>query len=351
MMDPKHKEKINEAIDVCEKAFKDLSKHFEEKLIKQDSMKLQYFFLQNTVFAGGLFRSVFSDTAINDVDIFFTSPDAAIEFRHMMKTKDFNPAFTHDMISKANSFNLKRKGKPMVSIVTQRADEPNLLIQGFDFTFNQHYFSIQDYEMSFDVDTFNKMGTVLNAKKTPPGQFYFRAMRFLQEGFKLDRHALVVVGNTLTQLGKSSEGEFVNLQDTIKADSYGGDTSGLLKIERTGIAYTGDDYYQIPKKEIKYDYVPAALRGITIGGGGGGATTTRIVNTERPQGARRAENNRPTTDRDLRAEVNAQVFPPHLQEAQAVNWVEQVVFPPGQVVREEADDMGIVRDNPLDDRF
>lgn len=181
-----HRKKINTALDLCESSFNAFVAYVKTK-DKELAPKLSEFLLKNTFFAGGLFRSTFTDEKVNDVDIYFKSEGAVLEFQHLIFSSKFQ-IFSKDRITNNQTFiwiNTENKNMP-VTFITNQVGEPEDIISDFDFSFNQHYFSLFSYNMSFDVDTFSKKGVLLteNGKlKQECKRVMLRAFRFVEEGY------------------------------------------------------------------------------------------------------------------------------------------------------------------------
>jgi hypothetical protein len=248
-MDKNHKDKINTAIGLCEKRFSQFCSAVEARYSKEEAAEIKYFLLQNTVFAGGVFRSIFTEMPVKDVDVFFTSLDASLEFQdRFMKpavyNKSLKPLFLAADISKYNTFNwygTSRKDPPL-SFITKNAAEPLTLINQFDFSFNQHYFDLNSYTMGFDVDTFSKIGQHNYQCKSWHDNIYIikRALKFMQQGFKIDTTSLMTLVGEIA--GRITEEDLMN-------DGSGGPTLDEL-LEITSRRYTQDDYFGISSLQV-----------------------------------------------------------------------------------------------------
>lgn len=202
-MKKEHREKINEAIIFCEKKFEAFHKALAAFYGKTEAHQYRDFLLQNTVIAGGVFRSMFTGTPVNDVDVFFKSQDAAIEFKHIFsKAKDQKMFFNPKQITDNQTYNWSEGPKnTKLSFITKYAQDPHRLMDTFDFSFNQHWLNLQSYEMSFDRDTFDKKGAYLNIERKDKAdkiQMYMRALKFTQQGFKIDPISLMSLGAELS---------------------------------------------------------------------------------------------------------------------------------------------------------
>lgn len=253
-----HKEKIDKAISVCEKAFVDFSGALEKAYGKKESSTYKYFILQNTIFAGGLFRSIFTETPINDIDIFFTSEDAAVEWRHMIASN--NKLFKSYNITKNNTYiwapekaglllpKYARKPTdkmPAVTFITEDSGEPRELLSRFDFTFNMHFFELNSYRMEFDVDTFAKLGSVVNSDRKPTMKQFARALRFMNQGFKIDSESFCRFTNRLVNGNYQPAVDF-NIFNELEHGSSSGEPAIIESLKgRSCNSYNEEGYFNI----------------------------------------------------------------------------------------------------------
>jgi len=197
-IDKEHQPKIDKSIDFC---FKNLNIYFDKVLAqvytkrvngvsvidKEGFDKFKTLVMNNTFFAGGVFRSHFTETPINDIDIFFKSDEAIVEFLDIVMSPKF--ANVVPFVMSQNSDNLKYEVSKnglsyFISFNVINSGEPKELISKFDFSFNMHYYDPSNGEFEFDVDTFNKMGQSQTTSLTPIN-FFRRLIRFYQEDFKI----------------------------------------------------------------------------------------------------------------------------------------------------------------------
>src|ERR1035437_280104 len=239
---PEHREKINTAIKLCEDRFQDFCAELREIYGKEEAGKLQQFILQNTVFAGGVFRSIFTDTPVNDIGIFFTSLDASLEFQHRFLISRSKSIFKPSDISKHNTYTYARKDKkPPLSFVTYMPNEPKELLAGFDFSFNQHYFDLQRFKMEFDYDTFSKKGycRAESRQTRDPLHQVITALRFLQQGMQIQPESLI-------QLAAKIEGKNKDIYALMQDVNSSNGKELFKSIERTERCYTEHDYFNQP---------------------------------------------------------------------------------------------------------
>jgi len=251
-----HKEKIDKAIDLCEKSLDAFMEHFARCSSKEEAEDFKAFLLRETYFAGGLFRSIFTESNINDIDIYFRSKNSILEFKHRLLKME-TPVFTESSITKRGTyvyhgFAFEGVGLP-ITFITYQAGDPSFLIREFDYTFNQHFFSLNDFKLYFDISTFDKMGhAVAHVKLLPnPEQEYanviLRGFRFNNEGFKIDINSLKGVLRNLnpkaSNLGnfESSSGRFTRKPFMIKG-GYSEHHYFNYGREKQEYAFTGADF-------------------------------------------------------------------------------------------------------------
>ncbi len=258
-----HRIKVDKAIGICEKGFNQFISHIEKVYDKKTAAKMKYFLLSNTIFAGGVFRSCFTDTPVNDIDVFFTSEDAAIEFRHIFAKN--NVTFREGMISNKNTYNWninfkefikkatwghydkKTAGElevryPTISFITQWADEPDTLLNSFDFSFNQHYYCLNDAHLRFDLDTFAKKGKVVNAAKDPL-TLYLRALKFLKQGFQIDGNSMFALVQHIVQQQSGKDLDYEQAVNDMTSGGYGG--GAIPDLQLSGERYDEDSYFNV----------------------------------------------------------------------------------------------------------
>ncbi len=264
---PEHQAKIDKAIQFCQSNLKKFSIELEKHYGKKEADELSCFLLQNTYFAGGLFRSIFTDLPVNDVDIFFRSEDACVEF----KTKFLQPLsiFTDENITRNETFIYKfgTKRQPYLSFITRDCGTPNKMLSGFDFTFNMHYYSVQDGGFSFDLDTFSKMGRV-NNYTTNAINTLFRAFQFTRDGFQMEQDELMYVLQHIVQNNEFLTDDEIRKEITL--NTTGPEKTNTKGFELTGLKLTdkavlggnegGGEVYE-EEVEITHDENPRVVRG------------------------------------------------------------------------------------------
>jgi len=257
-----HKEKISKALDVTSSSFSE-----SLKPLKDYNSSMYEKTLKNTVIAGGVFRSIFTDTPINDVDIFFTDKKVAMEFRDFFLRNHYFSKVTSNY-----SFEWILSNKTKVSFITDWADEPLQLINRFDFTFNKHFYSPWTGQMYFDVDTFHKIGyPMLGSGHQKVETSLVRVFKFLRQGFNIpDAEILNMVSELATKHTKTT---MPNLATILQTTMTSGGLVRHTPPRFSGEVYTEQDYYGSVKtpKEAK-------INGIYVhtGGGGGGNLTYTI---------------------------------------------------------------------------
>lgn len=257
-MEVAEKDKCTEAMKLCESKVHSFFTHLDETLLPEESSKFKNFILANTFFAGGVFRSILSGTPVNDVDVFFKSYDAVIEFKHMVMIQP-KPLFKE--VTMNGSYNYKPPKGPKISFTTQNYGSPVLVIKRFDLSFNQHYYDMQRMEMQFDRDTFNKVG-IFNPSCTDKCGSIARSIRFMNEGWKVDQTSIL---------------------ETLKAywdkdNPFSLGSSGQAQAEKLGLikkSYTEKDYFgrqtktKSPSKVKVNPYLMADTTWSTVGPVGG----------------------------------------------------------------------------------
>ena len=257
-----HRVKIDKAISMCETGFTQFVEYLEKCYQKKDASRIKYFLLQNTIFAGGVFRSVFTDTYVNDIDILFTSEDAAIEFRHIFATDPYG-IFKDDSITNQQAYNWynpkKKKPKkddwtvpvhngvnehPTLSFITKTAGDPDEIIYDFNFTFNRHYFCLNDFHLKFDLDTFYKKGKIENAHTLKdPLTVFFQALRFYQEGFQISGQSMFSLVQRITLLNSGKELDYPDAIARITQGVYG--KQAIPELALSYCAYNEDSYFNV----------------------------------------------------------------------------------------------------------
>lgn len=248
-MDPEHKKKIDEAIQVCEKAYKDLFEHSAKHLTKEVQSKFQYFILQNTAVYGGVFRSIFTGQKVKDIDVYFHSYDAVAEFRQMVHTGDFHQLFPKEHISKRNTY-LFILGKPPMQFMTKEAGDASTLFQSFDFSWNQHYFNLYAFDMRFNIDTFAKRGHHV-CSTDDPLKTYMRMLRFKEEGFKMRRADTIQIAKDLVNRDLPSADKIYDMPNWIFESDENPKKRYAEQLELTGMTYYTNDYLGIESIKAK----------------------------------------------------------------------------------------------------
>jgi hypothetical protein len=188
-MEAKEKEKITEAMTLCESKIQSFFSYLDSSMDKKYSGPFKDFLLANTFFAGGVFRSTLSSTPVNDIDVFFKSLDNVIEFKHLVMSA---PTKIFKETTENGSYNYKSGKGPKLSFTTKNYGDPERVISRFDLTFNMHYYDMQRMEMRFDRDTFQKAG-VLNYGCMEKSGSIARTLRFMNEGWKVEQSSIIEV--------------------------------------------------------------------------------------------------------------------------------------------------------------
>ncbi|HXB12416.1 MAG TPA: hypothetical protein VNZ45_10545, partial [Bacteroidia bacterium] len=267
-MDKAHKAKIKAALELCEERFDDYIKYVNDHCETADVKHLKNFLLDNTVFAGGVFRSIFTDMPVNDVDMFFTSHDAANEFKHMMLMNPYSHLHaSENSITEFLTFIHRSKHKrfPHLSIITRWADAPDKLIESFDFSFNQHYFKLSDFSMKFDVDTFKKVGyfnVSCRFHHHTPMHVHSRAMRFMNSGFRITSDSM---SHLASRLAKRAILTGVSDEPSISGGSVRSQEPALnLSLDSyTHKDYFGSEFSRLQDEHMATQAVPTRLSNAT----------------------------------------------------------------------------------------
>jgi len=224
--------KINEAINLCQTELRKFFEYLEENINDDKKVKeLITLISSESYFAGGVFRSVFTDTEVQDLDIFFRSEEAVVVFKDFfLMNKDIFPS---EMISANGTFSFQTsKSSPKLSFNTKTTGQPKDVVNEFDFTFNRHYYCVQNGECGFDVDTFEKNGTLLKWEHQPINTL-LRFLRFLEEGFQMP---YVQVASLINHM--NTHNIVITDETVVKDVTYGSSGSqlygalSLLKVER-----------------------------------------------------------------------------------------------------------------------
>jgi hypothetical protein len=187
---PDNKKKlINESIMLCNDALEAFYKTTDQETDKGVKKALDSLVEQNGYFAGGMFRSIFSGTPVNDLDFFFEFPEAAEEFASLMMFKAQSlkcPVITSNLTF---NFDLNIKGqKQCFSVITHLSQEMNDITREFDVTANMNAFKPSTFEMKFNRGTFEKKFIVRQIKD--PFSTFNRVVRFMNAGFTVNPSSL-----------------------------------------------------------------------------------------------------------------------------------------------------------------
>jgi len=212
-----HRKKIDAAIDLCEKALMEVLSSLPSG--HDDLSKLLY---ENTFFAGGVFRSIFTNTKVNDIDIYFSSKHAAMTFKHIVASdKNLLKLFE---VTTNDTFKVLASDTPttlpVVTFITSKAGKPDEVIRTFDFTFNQHYFSLPNFAMRFNIQTFKKCGNVnyfAPSSSIENVATLQRAHRFLQDGFRIGATSMNRIIDLVVNYKRT--GEHISIPTSLNSSS------------------------------------------------------------------------------------------------------------------------------------
>ncbi len=232
------KDKIDRAMKLCESKLRSFFNYLDKNLPEEEAYAFQELILNQTFFAGGVFRSIFTNTPVNDIDIFFKSEEAVLAFKHLVLSSGVK---LFSKVTENHSFNFKVPTGMVLSFVTIRPNNPQDMIKDFDFSFNQHFYDMKEMLFSFQRDTFSKIGVVLENVSFKKAVL-FRAFRFLNEGFKIESSSLRNLVGELKIEGAADDA----------IDSHG-DNIKEPAVNLTGEFYTQTDYFSQPKKTTIVD--------------------------------------------------------------------------------------------------
>ncbi len=257
-----HKEKIEDAIKECNSVLSLINAKLTEIYGKEEAAKRFYFISENTYFAGGMFRSIFTSSKINDYDIFFNSLDAVLEFKHMffLDGKWFNES---NITKNGNISLVLKKNFPKVSFNTVVSDVPEKLLNTFDFSFNKHYFCPLSYKMRFDIDTFKKIGSLTSYGPDKVGLFY-RLIKFYEQGFKIKFSKESFLSGLISEFTKEVPEKFSS------KSLHSSEEHIFENVAATGEYYTDFDYFtkesESKKKQgwHKLNFVDEVFRDIPL---------------------------------------------------------------------------------------
>lgn len=268
-----HKEKIKTAIDLCEKRFYSFIARMEE-VDKENAAILKTFLISNTFFAGGVFRSTFTNNKVNDIDIFFKSEKAVVQFLHYIRMAP-KIASLFTVTSNATFIFASPNDEPDVAFITKNPGDVNDTMQRFDFSFNQHYYDMSEFKMNFNVDTFNKIGVVNTGSPTLKENcisIFLRAVRFASEGIYITEHSVRDLVHFVVNYERKKT--LSNIKGLISS------SGGFVPEDRfvTGNVYTETDYLDIKPSKVKRN-TKGSVGGIITPSDGHTITTPNIIST------------------------------------------------------------------------
>lgn len=257
-------EKLNKVYLFC----CNLMEYFCEYLKTQDVLKnnlteeeldvLVATIREESYFAGGLFRSYFSNTPIRDIDIFLTNTDASERVSHLL-----SKCLDNVVVSVSNQNNFIFTDYPIINqmleeklghtnevnscfltIITENACSPNCQIVTFDFSFNRHYVDTYNDAFCFDFFTFLKKGHLMDSDSdrlsdrdidTKMLSRMLRTLRFLKEGWDINLRNFPCLFRSFmysTFQGTPNEtaGQFHYFQELF-SKACGGSTGGPIALQ------------------------------------------------------------------------------------------------------------------------
>lgn len=194
---------IQTAFDYCDNELQLFLKRLKKAITKEQYEKLSDIVLTKTFIAGGVFRSIFSGGDVNDIDFFFSSEEAIVEFSDIVLSPDFKDTFFK--VSERGTYIENRHSGPKITFVTMRYGYPIDVLSTFDFSFNQHSYSPFDNTYILNKATFNKKGLIVNYDEEELESLFIRSIRFLKEGWEIPTQNMVYLLSVYGNLSRGSQ--------------------------------------------------------------------------------------------------------------------------------------------------
>lgn len=236
-MQKEHKDKITKALNECEVMTDQFFKCLEENFSVKEASAIKYLYLENSFFAGAYFRKVFLDEKPKNAFVLFRNADAAVEFQdRFFRNNKVIPTSHIDTAEHKFKFN------NMIFWLKQTG-EPSTIINNFDFTFNQHYFSLASFEMKFNADTFDKRGRVVNTESLYGSNLikYAKALTYMNEGFLIEKSSMFNLLTTIINERLPKEEGLGNIQSVMPVSDQINHIK-KLEIKLSNIWYTENEY-------------------------------------------------------------------------------------------------------------
>lgn len=201
-----HLPRLEKAIEYCDAALEELIKKIdtiEESVEIKENFK--HLIRTKTYFAGGVFRCMFNNTKVKDIDVFFVDEESALEFTsYVMLNSSIGDLFGK---TEFYTFNYDK-----LSFITHNTGDPLEVIKDFDTTLNMSYYKSFTKEFSFFTDTFRKKGEINfrgESFKIAPLNVMTRIFKFLKEGFSIsDRDLMLCLHSNV--MYKRNKSEVIN---------------------------------------------------------------------------------------------------------------------------------------------
>lgn len=157
----------------------------------------------NTIIAGGAITSVFTDSKINDYDIYFRNNDDYLKLNSIMKNKEnFSLVFSSES---ADTFRDKDKDLTIQLIKLERTmfNNPKDIINEFDYTICMGAYDVKN-DMFILGDNFLKHNSqkrlVFNTNSKYPICALYRAKKFLNRGYKISGTEVIKITLSIHRL-------------------------------------------------------------------------------------------------------------------------------------------------------
>lgn len=161
---------------------------------------------ETAIFAGGFFRSVFTDEKISDLDVFFENNDHMIIFKNMIEKNSWIKVFESN---KAISY---KKDDKKVQLVTFKYTPVTLLLYDFDFTITKYAVcgKLAYYHDNYFEDLMLKH--IVYCKSACPLSSLKRAFKYRAKGYEIDDSNIICLAKDIAQI--------VPFNDSAKLDEH-----------------------------------------------------------------------------------------------------------------------------------
>ncbi len=215
-------DKVNENLRKCRNICHTMMDKFiqkvtsSNKITEKDKKEIINIMNNDVYFVGGLWRSVFTDTNFNDVDVAFRSLQASIKMKHfslkysLIKLTDRGNGYVDGMSSTTLGISNTHRLSFDFNLVNL---SPEHLIGGFDFTFNRNYYDRKNMAERVDRTVITKAAKVPNFPKNPMESYamFRRMIRFSREGFDFTDESLDRLFDTIAEIPKDVDIHQLNM--------------------------------------------------------------------------------------------------------------------------------------------